>query len=149
MITRAVKLLAFVIGGLSLIPVIGVGLYLLTDYIAYQKVEITSILLREGKYDPSRHFTFDRACVFPTESSLANTWFSQRGYRELDTLFPDTFTHWTLVLLDDNKKTFITLYVLEPKIRFGGQIICNPTITLQTKVSDGHITAYVEEASAH
>lgn len=149
MTTRAVKLFAFAVGGLSLIPLIGGGIYLLTDYIAYRKVEITGLLLREGKYDPSHYFTFDRACVFPTESSLASTWFSQRGYRELDTIFPDTFTHWTLVLIDDSKKTFRTLYVLEPKVRFGGQIICNPTITLRTRVSDGHITAYVEEANAH
>jgi hypothetical protein len=147
--TRVVKLFALVIGCLSLIPIIGVGIYLFKDYISYQKVEITTLLLRDGKYDPAKHFTFDRACVFPTESSLANTWFSQHGYHELDTIIPDTYTHWTLVLVDDSKKTFRTLYVLEPKVRFGGQIICNPTITLQTRASEGHITAYVEEASAH
>lgn len=149
MTIRAMKLFSFVIVSLILIPLVGVGIYLFTDYIAYRKVEITSLLLRDGKYDPARHFTFDRACVFPTESSLASTWFSQRGYRELDTIFPDTFTHWTLVLIDDSKKTFRTLYALEPKVQFGGQIICNPTITLQTKVSDGHITAYVDQANAH
>jgi hypothetical protein len=147
--SRVVKLFGLVVGGLILIPLIGVGIYLLTDYIAYQKVEITTPLLQDGKYDPAKHFTFDRACVFPTESTLANTWLSQRGYHELDTIFPDTYTHWTLVLVDDSTKTFRTLYILEPKVGFGGQIICNSTITLRTKVSDGHIIAYVVEASEH
>jgi hypothetical protein len=116
------------------------------DYIQYQKVEITSALLRDGRYDPALHFTFDRACVFPPESALAYTWFTARGYRELDKIFPDTFTNWTLVLVDDNKKTFRTLYVLEPSVKFGGGIICNSNITLETAKVNGQITAYVKEA---
>jgi hypothetical protein len=149
MIGRIVKIFALAIGAAVAILIIGVGVYLVIDYVAYQKVEITTALLRNGKYDPSQYFTFDRACVFPPESSLADTWLSQRGYHQLDTIFPDTYTNWTLVLIDDNKKTFRTLYVLEPKVKFGGQIICNSKITLQTVAADGFITAYVKEASAH
>ena len=145
---RIVKLFALLVGGPIALLLIGVGAYLLTDYIAYRKVEITTALLRDGKYDPARDFTFDRACTFPPESGLAYDLLTQRGYRELDAIVPDTYTNWTLVLIDDNKKTFRTLYVLEPSVKFGG-IVCNSKITLRTEISDGRLTAYVEEAKAH
>jgi hypothetical protein len=149
MSSRTIKLLAFTVCSLIALLLVGVSTPLLIDYIQYQKVEITSALLRDGKYNPALHFTFDRACVFPPESGLAYTWLTERGYRELDKIFPDTFTNWTLVLIDDNKKTFRTLYVLEPSVKFGGGIICNSKITLETVTVDGQTTAYVKEANAH
>jgi hypothetical protein len=141
---RIKKLFGLVICGAFALLFIAAGFYFLSDYIAYQKMEITTPLLRDGKYDPARHFKFDRACVFPPESALADTWLSQRGYRELDAMFPDTYTHWTLVLVDDDAKTFRTLYVLESKVKFGGQITCDPKLTLKAALSDGHITARAE-----
>ena len=140
-----VKSLVLMIGGPIALLLIGVAIYLFTDYIAYQRVEITTALLRDGMYDPAQHFTFDRACTFPPESSGAYDFLSKRGYRELDAIVPDTFTNWTLVLIDDGKRTFRTLYALEPVVKSPG-IICNPKITLRTGMSDGHLTAYVEEA---
>jgi hypothetical protein len=140
---RLVKFL--VVGAPILLVLIGVGSFLVGDYIAYQKVEITTALLRDGKYDPSRYFNFDRACTFPPESGGAYLLLEARGYRELDPIFPDTFTNWTLVLIDDSKKTFRTLYVLEPRVKFN-TAVCNPKITLRTEMSDGKLTAYVEEA---
>lgn len=140
---RFVKFL--VVGAPILLILIGVGIFLVGDYIAYQKVEITTALLRDGKYDPSRYFTFDRACTFPPESGGAYQLLESRGYRELDPIFPDTFTNWTLVLIDDSKKTFRTLYVLEPRVKFNAGV-CNSKITLRTEMSDGQLTAYVEEA---
>jgi len=141
---RIVKSFALVIGAPIALLLIGVGIFLLTDYIAYQKVEITTALLRDGRYDPAQHFTFDRACTFPPESGSAYDLLWKRGYRELDAIVPDTFTNWTLVLIDDKEKTFRTLYVLEPSVKIGS-VVCNSKITLRTEVSDGHLTAYVEE----
>jgi hypothetical protein len=142
---RILKSLVLIIGGPTALLLIGVAIYLLSDYIAYQKVEITTALLREGMYDPARHFIFDRACTFRPESSGTYDLLSKRGYRELDAIFPDTFTNWTLVLIDDSKKTFRTLYVLEPRVKSPG-VVCNRNIALRTEMSDGHLTAYVEEA---
>lgn len=122
------------------------GFYLFSDYQAYRSAEITTKLIRDGRYDPAEHFSFDRACVFPPESALADTWFSQRGYRQLDPILPDTYTNWTLILVDDRRKTFRTLYVLEPKVRFGGNVVCNPRLTLRTKSSNEGLVAYVDEA---
>jgi hypothetical protein len=146
---RAIKLLAFTMCGIIALLLAGVSAGLIMDYMQYQKVEITSALLRDGQYDPSLHFTFDRACVFPPESVLANTWLSQKGYRHVDPIFPDTYTNWTLVLIDDKKKTFRTLYVLEPKVKFGGQIACSPKMKLETAATDGRISAYVKQPNEH
>ena len=120
------------------------GLYLFSDYRSYRKAEITTALIREGRYDPAEHFSFDRACVFPPESALADTWFSQRGYRQLDPMLPDTYANWTLMLVDDQRK-----YVLEPKVRFGGNVVCSPKLVLRTKSSHDGLVAYVDEAYAH
>jgi hypothetical protein len=144
---RIVKSLVLVCAPIVLI-LIGVGGFLVRDHIAYQKVEITTALLRDGKYDPSRYFAFDRACTFPPESGGAYLLLESRGYRDLDPILPDTFTNWTLVLIDDNKKTFRTLYVLQPRVKFD-KTVCNPKITLRTEMSDGQLTAYVEEARIH
>ena len=142
---RIAKSLAVVVGAPIALLLAGVAILLITDYMAYQKVEITTALLRDGRYDPAKHFTFDRACTFPPESGGAYDFLWKRGYRELDEIFPDTFTNWTLVLIDDSKKTFRTLYALEPSVRSPGAV-CNLRITLRTEMSDGHVTAYVEEA---
>lgn len=130
-------------------PLVGGGIYFFSDYRAYHNAEITTALIRDGKYDPAEHFSFDRACVFPPESALADTWFSQRGYQQLSPIIPDSYTNWTLVLVDDARRTFRTLYVLEPRVRFGGKIVCNPRITLRIKSFDGGLVAYVEETSAN
>jgi len=145
---QAVKIISLFVGGTIAFVIIGVCYFLFVDYLAYKKVEITTALVREGKYEPARHFAFDRACTFPPESGLAYDLLSQRGYREIDAIVPDTFTNWTLVLIDDSKKTFRTLYVLDPVVKFD-RIVCSPQITLRTKMSDGHLTAYVEEAKAN
>jgi hypothetical protein len=149
MTRRTVKLLVLTVCGLVALLVAGGAASLLVDYIQYQKVEITSALLRDGKYDPSLHFTFDRACVFPPESALAYTLLIERGYREVDKIFPDTFTNWSVALIDDSKKTFRTLYVLEPSVKFGGGIICSPKVTLETAKVDGQIVAFAKEANVH
>src|SRR4051812_34092526 len=99
MTSRVVKLGIVAVCGLSAILLIGLLAVVLMDYRDYQRVEITSALLRDGKYDPAAHFAFDRACVFPPESALAHTLLTERGYREPDKIFPDTLTNWTLVLI--------------------------------------------------
>lgn len=145
---RIIKFLLLASCGLVAVLVVAVAAVLLMDHLAYQKVEITSALLRDGKYDPSAHFTFDRACVFPAKSSMAYTWLIERGYRELDQIFPDTFTNWTVVLIDDNKRTFRILYALQPRVKLSGGIICNSKITLEAVTVDSQTTAYVKEANA-
>jgi hypothetical protein len=65
---RIAKSLAVVVGAPVALLLAGVAIFLITDYMAYQKVEITTALLRDGRYDPAEHFTFDRACTFPPES---------------------------------------------------------------------------------
>ena len=139
------RLLLIIVGGLVALILTGVTYHLVLDDRAYQRSEITTALLRDGWYDPAQHFKFDRACVFPPESVLADTWLSQRGYREIDAIFPDTYTNWTIVLIDEQGKTFRTLYVLESKIKFGGKTICNPNIPLRTMSTNGNIVAYVDE----
>jgi hypothetical protein len=148
MIARALKLLALVVGGFILILVIGVGVWIVADRIAYEKADITSALLRDGRYDPAEHFTFDRACTYPPEFDDSSSLF-RRGYRQLDLIYlPDTFTHWTLVLIDDSKKTYRVLYAIDPLVKSSG-LVCNPKITLRTEISGGRLTAYVEEARTH
>jgi hypothetical protein len=144
-----VKLLITAIGGLVALVLVGVAYHLGSDYRAYQKAEITTALLRDGRYDPAQHFRFDRACVFPPESVLADTWLSQRGYQEIDAIFPDTYTNWTLVLIDDQERTFRTLYILESKIKFGGKVICNPNTPLRIASTNGNTVAYVDEVRAN
>jgi hypothetical protein len=146
---RFVKLFALAVGSVGALIILGAGFYLASDYRTYQKVEITTSLMRDGKYDPTLHFSFDRACVFPPKSTLADTWFSQRGYREIGAIFPDTYTNWTLVLVDDKGRTFRTLYVLQSKVKFGGKIICNPKLMLRTANSNGVAIAHVEETGAN
>jgi hypothetical protein len=141
--TRVVKIVLAAVCGIA--AAIGAGgLYLFSDYHAYRNAEITTALIREGRYDPAEHFSFDRACVFPPESALADTWFSQRGYRQLDPMLPDTYTNWTLILVDNQRKTFRTLYVLEPRVRFGGNVVCSPKLVLRTKSSHEGLVAYVD-----
>jgi len=59
-------------------------------------------------------------------------------------LLPDTFTHWTLVLIDDSNKTYRKLYALEPVVHLG-RLGCVPNITLRTEIRNGELTAYVAE----
>jgi hypothetical protein len=148
MTLRIIKSGIVAVGGLGAVLMITLISVLLVDYRDYQNVETTSALLRDGKYDPALHFTFDRACVFPPESAAASTLLTDRGYREVGKIFPDTFTNWTLVLIDDDKKTFRTLYALEPSVKLSGGVVCNSKITLETKKVDGQLTAYVKEANA-
>jgi hypothetical protein len=116
MIARALKLVALVVGGFILILLIGVGVWIVADRIAYEKADITTALLRDGRYDPAEHFTFERACTYPPEGDESWRLF-ERGYRHLDLIYlPDTFTHWTLVLIDDSKKTYRILYAVDPVV---------------------------------
>ncbi|AWO91032.1 MULTISPECIES: hypothetical protein [Bradyrhizobium] len=144
---RIVKIVLAAVCGIATAAIGTGGLYLFSGYRAYRNAEITTTLIREGKYDPAEHFSFDRACVFPPESALADTWFSQRGYRQLDPILPDTYTNWTLILVDDQRKTFRTLYALE--VRFGGNVVCNPRLVLRTRSSQEGLVAYIDDASAH
>ena len=145
MSARVLKIIAFIIGAPIALLFAGVCFFLVTDRIAYEEASITDQLLRDGVYDPARYFSYDRACTFPPEvfgiSDVAP------GYNKMDggPLLPDTFTHWTLVLIDDAKKTYRTLYVVDLDVRFGGRR-CLPKIILRTKMSNGHLTAYAEEA---
>jgi hypothetical protein len=148
MIARALKLVALVVGGFILILLIGVGVWIVADRIAYEKADITTALLRDGRYDPAEHFTFERACTYPPEGDESWRLF-ERGYRHLDLIYlPDTFTHWTLVLIDDSKKTYRILYAVDPVVKSSGTV-CNPKITLRTEISGGRLTAYVEQARTH
>jgi len=89
-------------------------------------------------------FKFDRACLFNPESRFHN-----RDYDGVDSiLLPNTFTHWTLVLIDDSNKTYRTLYAHEPDVKLG-RLGCVPKITLRTEIRNGELTAYVEEDYAH
>jgi hypothetical protein len=51
-----VKSLVLMIGGPVVLLLVGVAIFLVTDYVAYQRVEITTALMRDGMYDPARHF---------------------------------------------------------------------------------------------
>jgi hypothetical protein len=148
MTARALKLVALVVGGFILIVLIGVGAWIVADRIAYEKADITSALLRDGRYDPAEHFAFERACTYPPEGNESWRLF-ERGYRQLDLIYlPDTFTHWTLVLIDDSKKTYRILYAVDPLVKSSGTV-CNPKITLRTEISGGRLTAFVEQARTH
>jgi hypothetical protein len=128
---------------LVLVPLLAIAFFVIGEKLSYNRVEITSVLLREGKYDPSEHFRFDKACVFPPESALAGG-LRSKGYREIDQIFPESHINWTLVLIDEKEKTFRTLYVLNPEVRFGGQILCGTRLVLVTKIVDGVTVAQVE-----
>jgi hypothetical protein len=100
--------------------------------------------VRDGIYEPPPQFKFDRACLFNPESGFHN-----RDYDEVDSiLLPNTFTHWTLVLIDDTNKTYRTLYAHEPDVKLG-RLGCVPKITLRTEIRNGELTAYVAEDYAH
>jgi hypothetical protein len=140
MIARIVKIIAPVIAMPIVLLVIGVIYVLIAIETKYRNAEITTALVRDGIYEPARHFKFDRACLFNPESGFHN-----RDYAEVDSiLLPDTFTHWTLALIDDGNKTYRTLYALEPVVHLG-RLGCVPKITLRTEIRNGELTAYVAE----
>jgi hypothetical protein len=140
MIARIVKIIALVIATPIVLLVLGVAYFVVTTQIDYRNAEITTALVRDGIYEPARHFKFDRACLFGPESM-----FNDRDYDEVDSiLLPDTFTHWTLVLIDDGNKTYRTLYALEPVVHLG-RLGCVPMITLRAEIRNGKLTAYVAE----
>jgi hypothetical protein len=122
--------------------------YIISDKIAYSRVEITSILLAEARYDPAEHFAFDRACISAAEASLAYELLLSRGYEEVDPIFPESHIHWSLVLIDDKKWTFRTLYGVEPQIHLADHSICAKKMRLTTKIENGIITAYVDATNS-
>ena len=138
---KILKIFIVVFLSAALSPVIVIAYYLISERLAYQKVEITTALLRDGKYDPAKHFAFDQVCVFPPEWVFSGE-LAGKNYRPLDPIFPESHVHWTLILLDGRNKTFRTLYVADPKVRFGGQTVCDPGIELSTKLVDGVPVAY-------
>ena len=140
MIARIVKIIALVIATPIVLLVLGVAYFVVTTDIDYRNAEITTALVRDGIYKPPPQFKFDRACLFAPESAFHN-----RDYDEEDSiLLPNTFTHWTLVLIDDANKTYRTLYALERVVHLG-RLGCVPKITLRTEIRTGELTAYVEE----
>ena len=142
---RLLKWLSLIVGGLASILVVGVGVWVVTEQRAFERVNVTAALLRDGRYDPSEHFKFDRACTFPPEGSGYEL-LEGRGYRSVDTIYlPDTFTHWSLTLINDSDKSYRTLYVVDPVVKSAG-FVCHSKITLRTEISEGHVRAYVEEA---
>jgi hypothetical protein len=144
MIVRIVKIIVLIIATPIVLLVLGVVYFVITTDIDYRNAEITTALVRDGIYKPPPQFKFDRACLFSPE-----TFFFDRGYDEVDSiLLPDTFTHWTLVLIDDANKTYRKLYALEPVVHLG-RLGCVPKITLRTEIRNGKLTAYVAEDYAH
>jgi hypothetical protein len=140
MIARIVKIIALIIATPIVLLVLAVAYFVVTTRIDYRNAEITTALVRDGVYRPPPRFKFDRACLFGPESML-----NDRGYDEVDSiLLPDTFTHWTLVLIDDSNKTYRKLYALEPVVHLG-RLGCVPKITLRTEIRNGELTAYVAE----
>ena len=146
-ILRALKIIALTIGGLVVLLVVVVAYAVISDRIAYNEASITDQLLRDGVYDPARYFHYTRACTFGPEQG-GGVGRVARGYREMDgPLLPDTYTHWTLVLIDDDEKTYRILYALDHLVKFGGSR-CVPKLLLRTKMHDGQSMAYIEEAKA-
>jgi len=144
MIVRIVKIVALIIATPIVLLVLGVVYFVVTTDIDYRNAEITTALVRDGIYEPPPQFKFDRACLFNPESGFHN-----RDYDEVDSiLLPNTFTHWTLVLIDDTNKTYRTLYAHEPDVKLG-RLGCVPKITLRTEIRNGELTAYVAEDYAH
>ena len=144
MIVRIVKIIALIIATPIVLLVLGVVYFVVTTDIDYRNAEITTAVVRDGIYKPPPQFKFDRACLFNPESGFHN-----RDYDEVDSiLLPNTFTHWTLVLIDDTNKTYRTLYAHEPDVKLG-RLGCVPKITLRTEIRNGELTAYVAEDYAH
>jgi hypothetical protein len=144
-ILRALKIVALTIGGLVVLLVAVVAYAVISDRIAYNEASITDQLLQDGVYDPARYYRYTRACTFgPEVFAVASV---PPGYREMmdGPLLPDTFTHWTLLLIDDVEKTYRILYALDPVVKFG-EGRCVPKLILRTKMHDGQPTVYVEEA---
>jgi len=143
-IVRIVKIIALIIATPIVLLVLGVVYFVVTTDIDYRNAEITTALVRDGIYKPPPQFKFDRACLFNPESGFHN-----RDYDEVDSiLLPNTFTHWTLVLIDDTNKTYRTLYAHEPDVKLG-RLGCVAKITLRTEIRNGELTAYVAEDYAH
>jgi|SRR5579863_4008958 len=145
-ILRALKIIALTIGGLVVLLVAVVAYAVISDRIAYNEASITDQLLRDGVYDPARYFHYSRACTYGQETvGIGST---VPGYRHLDhPLLSSPHTHWTLVLIDDDEKTYRTLYALDPLVKFGGRR-CVPKLILRTRMQDGQPTAYIEEEKA-
>lgn len=140
---RLVRIFILVLIVASVLFMAMLAYVIVSDRIAYNKVEITTALLREGRYDPREHFSFTRACVFPPGAGPPEEAF-RSGYRELDGIVPESHTHWTLVLLDDSRKTYLQLYVQDPKVRFGGPIVCSPKLRLRTTAIDNTLQVEVD-----
>jgi len=150
MVVRIVKWLALIIGALIGALAICIGLFLIYIRIEFEQVNITDALLRKGRYDPAQHFVFERACIFPPESSAGYSLLEARGYRHIEELvyLPDTFVHWSVALIDDNQKTYRLLFAIDPLVKSPG-LVCNSRITLRTEMIQGKAVAYVEEAREH
>jgi hypothetical protein len=145
-ILRALKIIALTIGGLVVLLVALVAYLIISDRIAYNEASITDQLLRDGMYDPARYFHYTRACTFGPEGLWVGSVAS--GYREMDgPLLPNPHTHWTLVLIDDDEKTYRILYAFDPLVKFGGRR-CVPKLILRTKKHDEEPMAYIEEVKA-
>lgn len=117
--------------------------YVLEQWRLYHLAQITDVLVREREYRPSDHFDYDRACVFPPEFGRDERMLSSEGYRDINPILPDTFTHWVLVLANRQDRTMRTLYVLDPVVKFGGQIVCGRRVVLHAKEIDGRFEASV------
>lgn len=139
---KIIRYLAAVLGVGALLLLAGIGYYLVADHISYRKAEITTELINSGRYDPRDHFSFDKACVYPPESTFSGE-LTQRGYQQVDAIFPESHIHWSLVLIDDHHKTFRVLYAQNTRVLLGGEIICARRIVLRTKNDNATIRVEV------
>lgn len=140
---RLLRILLVCVGAVLAVFVALIVYTLISERMAYNNAEITSLLLRDGRYDPREHFEFSRACVYP-DSSLP-TEALRDGYKELDAILPESHLHWTVVLFDDGKRTFRRLYALNPKVRFDGAITCSLRLYIRTRTVNGATVADATE----
>jgi hypothetical protein len=129
---KVLKWLGLLVVCLVLLLAAGVAVMWVPEHFAFRRTNITDILVRDGRYDPAEHFSFERACTLNMETELYRL-----GYKRLDwTDIPDPDVFWEIALIDDHNKTYRILYAFEPEMSRPEEV-CNVKITLRTETQDG------------
>ncbi|MGY3450996.1 hypothetical protein [Bradyrhizobium sp. USDA 4353] len=115
---------------------------------AFRRADLTGELVRNGRYDPAEHFSFERACTHSVGEQGDGDLY-QRGYTRLDpTTAHDPDMVWPLVLINDTDKTYRILYGREAEVMAPGWV-CHDRVTLQVETIDGRAKAYIAETRGH